>query len=92
MQAVLKELTDLPNAQPPQPVLLPGMAPPPPPPPPPSCCILFIDDIHNVTGPNAQQVRRAHVQHVLRLRRVLLYVSPKGGGVNDCMLHAAAVV
>ncbi|PNW76423.1 hypothetical protein CHLRE_11g467575v5 [Chlamydomonas reinhardtii] len=53
MSAVLKELSDLPKGPPPP---LPG-APllSPPSEPPPSSCILFIDDIHNVTGPNAQQ-------------------------------------
>ncbi|KAG2432113.1 hypothetical protein HXX76_009040 [Chlamydomonas incerta] len=53
MSAVLKELSDLPKGPPPP---LPG-APvlSAPSEPPPSSCILFIDDIHNVTGPNAQQ-------------------------------------
>ncbi|KXZ48462.1 hypothetical protein GPECTOR_27g632 [Gonium pectorale] len=50
MSAVLKELTELPK--PPQATATPTS---PPAEPPPSCCILFIDDIHNITGPNAQQ-------------------------------------
>ncbi|GLC51737.1 hypothetical protein PLESTB_000542600 [Pleodorina starrii] len=51
MSAVLKELTELPRQA--QQQQQPGAAAPAEPPP--SSCILFIDDIHNVTGPNAQQ-------------------------------------
>lgn len=52
MNGVLKEIAELPK-QPPAP-LTPGG----PDVPPPTSCILFIDDMHTITGPNAGQVRR----------------------------------
>ncbi|GLI70724.1 hypothetical protein VaNZ11_015748, partial [Volvox africanus] len=54
MSAVLKELSELPQQQQQdQQQRQPGGGPPAEPAP--TSCILFIDDIHNVTGPNAQQ-------------------------------------
>ncbi|GFR45070.1 hypothetical protein Agub_g6444, partial [Astrephomene gubernaculifera] len=59
MSAVLKELSDLPKQQQQQGqaggAAAGGTAAAAAAQPPPSSCILFIDDIHNVTGPNAQQ-------------------------------------